>query len=112
MSQMINSKDVIEINKEITGSDSILNLNMLESAISSYGYYESIEEQIASIFRGIVKNHAFNDGNKRTGLILLLTLCQENDIDLNKSDVELANLTIDIAKNKYEVKDIANKIFG
>jgi death-on-curing family protein len=109
----MNPSDIKEINFDITGKeDNVLSDNMLTSSLSSYHYYETKEDQISSIFRGIVKNHAFHDGNKRTALVVLLTLCEENNIDMGKSDDELAKLTIDIAKNKYEVEEISKKLFS
>ena len=108
---MITTDDITKINYDITQDGRVLSHNMIESALSAYRYYDTIEEQIVSIFRGIVKNHGFRDGNKRTGLIVFLTLCEENDISVNKSDEELVKLTIDIAKNNYSVEEITNKVF-
>lgn len=105
------SRDTIKaINKAIAGGK-IISEAMIDSSLSSYHYYETLEEQIASVFRGLVKNHAFYDGNKRTGLIALLTLAEKHDLELNMNDDELANLTIDVAKNNYDVSKIAGMIF-
>lgn len=46
---MLDSDQIILINKELTGEGLLLNKNMLESALSSYFYYDTIEEQISSI---------------------------------------------------------------
>lgn len=109
---MITSSDIAKINYDITNDGHVISQNMIDSALSSYHYYDDVKEQVVSIFRGIIKNHAFRDGNKRTGLIVLLTLCNENDININKTDEELAKLTIDVANNKYEIKEIVDKLFN
>ena len=105
--------DVVKAqNTAITGHGDIISDHMLESAFSSWYYYESPEEQICSIYRGLIKNHAFRDGNKRTACIVLLTLCEQCNILLACSDIELGNLTIDIAENNYEVKEIVDIVFN
>jgi death-on-curing protein len=111
---MIASNAIIKANLKIVGEahHGIIHLNMIESALSSWHYYDSIEKQITSIYRGLVKNHAFKDGNKRTAVITLQNLCDINDINFDMSDDELFDVTIDVAKNKYTVEEKTVMLFG
>lgn len=99
--------DFVEMNKCVGENGNIINQNMLESVLSSYFYYSDPVEQVASICRGLVKNHAFQDGNKRVAaLFLLLMLKDYKNID----GYELEKLILDVIENKYEIKEIAKRI--
>ena len=109
---MVKENWIIDINEKILGrNDTILNYNMISSSLSSYYYYDTIENQISSIIRGIAKNHAFIDGNKRTAGLTLKYLSNKFNLKI-KSDIECANILIDIASNKYSVEDISKMIFN
>lgn len=104
---MITVNNIIDINKQFFDEAKLIDENLLHSALSSYMYFGDPVEQVASIYRGIVKNHAFKDGNKRTASIFLIMVLNDykkiNDKDLEK-------LVLDVANNKYDVETIANKI--
>jgi len=98
-------------NLVITGHGDVISEHLLESAFSSYMYYEETTLQICSIYRGIIKNNPFRDGNKRTACAVLILLCKASNIKLSISPIELGNLTINIAENKYTVEAIEGLIF-
>ena len=52
------------------GDPGILNANALKSAIARpyHGYHRRIHKKAAALVHGIVSNHGFVDGNKRTAL--------------------------------------------
>jgi death-on-curing protein len=55
------------------GNSGILNIGLLESVLEHIKndiYYPSIEEKITHLFYSVNKNHAFNDGNKRSAIAL------------------------------------------
>lgn len=108
---MLDSSDIKEINTIITGHGDVLNDSMLESALSSYHYYETTEEQICSIWRGLIKNHAFRDGNKRTALVCLSIMCDMSNIPLALSNDEAFKYTLYVANSRMDVEDIAKIIF-
>ena len=109
---MLSSKTIKIINKEVTGDGIVLSVGMIDSCLSSYMYYEDITEQISSIFRGLIKNHAFVDGNKRTAVIVLFILVQELNMNIAINDSQLFNIIIKIAKGNFDVEDIATMLFG
>ena len=107
---MVDLKYVIQVNKELGGT--ILSRNSLESAFSSWEYYGDIESQIASIVRGLVKNHAFTDGNKRTAFLIFLVLCEENAIPITKDSTYFIALFLNLAETKYSVEKVRDLLFG
>ena len=79
------SEDVIaQINYEFVGSKRI-NDDRYKSCMSSFYYYDSDEEQIASIVLSLVKGHYFMDGNKRTAFSVFVILCKFNNIKISKN---------------------------
>jgi len=88
-----------------------LSLSAIESCFSSVDYYKDKKSKIASVFRSIIKNHAFTDGNKRTAVLVLYLLCESTGVKLNKNTDELIHLTISVAENKFSVSEIKDMLF-
>jgi death-on-curing protein len=66
---------------------------LLESALARplnrAGYGEPDIAELAALYAiGIVKNHPFIDGNKRTGFAALMTFLELNGLDFDPPDVE------------------------
>jgi death-on-curing protein len=108
---MLDTQDIKDINKIVTGHGDVLNETMLESALSSFHYYETEEEQVCSIWRGLIKNHSFRDGNKRTALICLSVMCDLIGLPLHMTNSEAFKYTLDVANSNMYVEDIAKMIF-
>lgn len=108
---MVTKEELIEMNRIASGVGKVLKENELESCLSSYYYYDTVMEQIASIYRGLVKNHSFVDGNKRTAtLFLRVMLSKQFNIQL-KDDIKTTGaLAIDIASNHFDIPKIVEKI--
>lgn len=66
-----------------------------------------IYHMAAGYIYGIVKNHPFIDGNKRTGLIVAMLFLAYNGIFIKAEDEELFHLTVAIAESKISEKDVA-----
>lgn len=105
--------------KKHGGSTGIKNLGLVESSLNSgiatfYGedLYPSIEEKISMITYSFVKNHGFEDGNKRVGCLVLLTLCYKNDIRIKPSQKELIDFGLGVASGSLEKEDIKKFIFA
>lgn len=58
----------------------------------------------------IVNNHAFVDGNKRIGLLVMMTFLEMNGIILECSNEELIELGLGLASNKLDHKDLLDWI--
>lgn len=72
------------------GAPGIQSLDSLLSAIGRpyTGYYRSIFRKAAALLQSIAINHAFNDGNKRTSIILMHLLLDRSGYSLEPVDPE------------------------
>ena len=76
--------------------------NMLESALARaqqlYAYGKpSMAEMAAAYAAGIVKNHPFLDGNKRTGFMLGAGFLERNGFEFYASEAEVVVRTLALA---------------
>ena len=112
MITVISSQDIVSINEEILGiKTDETRQEKVQSCLSSYLYYDTLEMQIASIVSLLIKNHIFVDANKRTSLAVFLILCMLNDLPINHTSKELAYLFENIAANHYSVDQAAKLLF-
>ena len=88
----------------------IVNRNLLNSAFSSYHYYSDIKHQISSVVNGIIKNHPFKDGNKRTALFFLYHQSKIHNLRIIK-DSHIDDMIVDIAVNTYTIQEISKILF-
>ncbi len=74
-------------------------------------YYPNIEDKLTHLVYSINKNHAFNDGNKRSSIVLGAYFLSVNGYDyaVTKFVHEMENITVWIADNVID-KDLASKI--
>jgi death-on-curing protein len=104
-------EDVLRIHDELLiqygGIPGIRDEGSLESALyqaqTTFGgefLHPTIIEQAAAYLFHIIKNHAFLDGNKRTGYGVMITFLNQNDYDLNMTSDEAYKLTVQVADNK------------
>lgn len=107
---IFDQEDIAKINYNIIGSK--INNERYKSCLSSFYYYDTDKEQIASIILSLIKGHYFIDGNKRTAFAVLMILSDFNKISINKTEEQLAKIIIDIAENNYSVKDVAKLLFS
>ncbi len=111
-------EDVLIINKcSLLNNEPfiIINKNKILSALGNqYQRYPSKEEAFASVYKSLIINHGFFNGNKRTGVISLYIASLMLNNPLIISDEELCKLTYQIAGengSNIPVKDIAKKVF-
>ena len=107
---------MIDVNVEIvTDSEDehgVLKPNELESACDrprnlwNYGEEENIVAMAVTILAGIVHNHPFIDGNKRTALVAARGLLARNGYDIEIDDDELGPLIKSFAAGHLAESDI------
>jgi len=97
------------------GSQGTRDTGRLESALAAmqqevFGeeLYPEIHEKAAVLMRGIIADHAFVDGNKRTGIMSALIFLNLNGWDTSGlADQELEDFAVQVAVEHLEVPVIA-----
>ena len=95
------------------GALGVLNEGMLDSALQApfqtFGGEELIpdtKEKIVRLSFGLIKNHAFRDGNKRIGALVLLTLLELNGYPVKATNAEFADIIMGVAASEKDEKDL------
>ena len=93
-----------ELINETGGSLGVRDENLLDSALSSpfqgfagEEFFPTMQQKAARLCFGLVKNHAFIDGNKRIGALMIQLLLKWNGYRLVLQKNELADMFIAIA---------------
>ena len=112
------SKDqIIKLHESIYerygGDVGVLNEGMLDSALQApfqtFGGEDLIpdtKEKIVRMAYGLIKNHAFRDGNKRIGALVLLVLLELNGYKVVASNAEFADIIMGVAASEKDEKDL------
>ena len=86
---------------------------MLESALNASfqifddtEVYPSIQQKAARLGFGLVKNHAFVDGNKRFGAHIMLVFLMLNHVELEYTQKELSDTILKVADGTYSFDDL------
>ena len=104
---------------ETGGVDGIRDDGLLESALhspfQSFGendIYPSIQQKAARLGFGLVKNHAFVDGNKRIDVYAMLVFLAMNKIELDYKQDELSDIILEIASGAKEFDDLCQGLIA
>lgn len=99
------------------GSDGLRDRGLLESAVYSAlgGFgdeeaYPTIEEKAARLMFSLINNHAFVDGNKRIGVVVMLTTLRLNSVEIKFTQPELIELGLKTASGNADYDYILNFI--
>ena len=101
--------------EEFGGSAGVRDEGLLDSALararnlSSYGD-PTIFELAATYAYGIVRNHPFVDGNKRTGFMAAYSFLRINGYQLRVAEVEAAAVIRDLAAGDIDEATLASWI--
>lgn len=93
--------------KESGGRSGLLNIGLLESILEHVRndfYYPTLEDKLCHLFFSINKNHAFNDGNKRSSIVLSAYFLEINGADfiVDRFIKEMENIAVNVADNKID----------
>ncbi len=95
------------------GGDGVRDVGLLESALArpeNVAAYEP-EADIASLAAayafGIVKNHPFIDGNKRTGYVVMETFLIKNGFTLNATPIDKYTTFLQLAEGSLSEDELA-----
>jgi len=114
---MIEFEEVIQIHEilieKFGGLKGIKNEAGLKSALArpfmefdGKQLYEDTESQSAALIESLLINHPFNDGNKRTGYVLMRMLLLRNGKDIDVSENEKYQFVISIAAGEMKFEEI------
>ncbi len=105
--------------EQFGGSPGILDEGLLESAVmtprqSAFGEptHRTPEAQAAAYLFHITKAHAFEDGNKRTGLLACETFLGLNGKELSFSDREAYGVTMRVADGRMKKEELTKLFEG
>ena len=97
------------------GSTGLRDLGRLEAAIATqtqnvFGeeLYSGIVDKAAALIRGIITDHPFVDGNKRTAMLTGLTLLELHKINFVANPGEIENFAVDIATKHIDIPQISS----
>lgn len=103
--------------RQTGGLEGLRDENLLDSAINTpyqtFGgeeLYPTVQKKASCLCFGLVNNHAFNDGNKRIGILAMLTFMELNGMQIQCTDNELIDLGLSVASGISSQKDILDWI--
>ena len=117
---LVTSEYLKEINKEMIrlgGGEGVgvKDENLFQSLLIGYNQevfgisvYPNIKDKISYIVFSIICNHVFRDGNKRTGMFVLTSLCNKFKIDI--SNIDRKELAILLGTSSITLEDLAGII--
>lgn len=102
-----------ELIKETGGVAGLRDEGLLDSALNapfqSFGEtepYPSIQQKGVRLGFGLIKNHAFVDGNKRIGAHAMLMFLSLNGIELSYTQEELSDVILSVASDKITFEEL------
>ncbi len=101
------------------GTNGVRDFALLDSALNACfqtfdgkELYPTKEEKGARLGFTLVSNHAFVDGNKRIGLLVMLSFLEVNGIKLKYTDDELVKLGLGLASGEVKYENLLNWIIN
>jgi death-on-curing protein len=100
--------------REHGGLPGIRDENVLESALPRplQKWHYAVKTDLATLAAaygfGLVKNHPYRDGNKRTGFLAMVTFLGMNGHDLEATDAEVVTEVLALADGRVSEKELAD----
>jgi death-on-curing protein len=95
------------------GASGVRDQRLLESGLArarQQAAYAEIVDTVAlaaAVTAGIVRNHPFVDGNKRTGFVVGILFLELNGFDFHATEEDAANAVLALAAGSLEEQDYA-----
>ena len=113
----LNTKNIVTLHdmliEKIGGVKGVLNFGSLDAAVhapfQSFGgvdLYPTIQEKASRLCYSLISNHPLVDGNKRGGVLAMLTFLKVNGIELNCTNNDLIKLGLSIVEGKSKYEDV------
>ena len=81
----------------------------LEGAYQTFGgveLYPTVEEKGARLGYSLISNHAFIDGNKRIGMLIMFVFLEINGVRLNPTNEEFARVGLAVASGEMKYEEL------
>lgn len=99
---------------ETGGAAGLRDLGRLEAAVACQEQvvfdeelYPEIFDKAAAIIRGVIADHPFVDGNKRTAMLAGITLLKLNKLEFIAEQGAIEDFAVYVATKKYDVPKIS-----
>ena len=99
--------------EQTCGSDGIRDEGLLDSALNApfqtfdgEYIYKTIKAKAAKLGYFLVKNHPFIDGNKRIGILVMISFLEINGVEVICTDEELITLGLGLADGSINDEDL------
>ena len=106
-----------ELILETGGSDGLRDEGLLDSALNApfqsfdgTDTFPSVQQKGARLVFGLIRNHAFIDGNKRIGTHAMLIFLSLNGIELDYTQNELSDMVLKVASGDLSFDDMVQWI--
>lgn len=103
--------------EETGGMDGVRDEGLLESAVNApfqtfddVPLYKTIEAKAARLGYSLISNHAFLDGNKRTGMMAMLLFLELNGAGKDCTDEEIIRVGLALADGSMDDKELLDWI--
>ncbi|MBK6859222.1 MAG: virulence protein RhuM/Fic/DOC family protein [Saprospiraceae bacterium] len=110
--QLVEKKEATELFGNEKDESFLSSLQSIVQTFDGQYLYPSIEAQAAHLLYFVIKNHSFNDGNKRIGAFLFVWFLEKNKHRFKKSgelkinDNGLTAISLLVAQSKPEEKEL------
>ncbi|MEK7171204.1 MAG: type II toxin-antitoxin system death-on-curing family toxin [Patescibacteria group bacterium] len=95
------------------GSFGVRDETLVDSALArpraGFGGFEAYPDVFSKagvLLEGLIKNHGFVDGNKRTAVVVTIIFLDRNGFRLIVERKELVNFAVRIAEDKHDTEEI------
>ncbi len=120
---VLNKNQIVKLHEhlitETGGSQGVRDEGLLDSAVNApfqrfdnIELFPTVQQKAARLGYGIIKNHPFTDGNKRTGTHSMLIMLELNGIEMSYTQEELYSIILKIAGGKSELKELTDWILN
>lgn len=95
---------IIEKSGGLSGAKDLGALKATLDFVKNDIYYPELEDKVAYLFYSVNKNHAFNDGNKRSSIAISAYFLEINGFDYVVDNFidRMENIAVDVADNVIE----------
>lgn len=102
---------IIEHSGGLSGSKDLGQLKATLNFVQNDIYYPELEDKVSYLFYSVNKNHAFNDGNKRSSIALSAYFLEINGFGhiVSKFISQMENFAVDVADNLID-RDLLKEI--